>query len=161
MKTLLLHLLAFCALVAPLSMAEARSPGPPVIIGGFQVGKTFTLPVIFMASYATVVGGDPQPATPPKGIPAFALGQQLKFTIGKKGVLIGPGFKIPFHSGSADSNTYIGMPSRKSPNPPAAIVFKNSSGEPIGIGLQFVRVKTAGRIPTTYSVNYGVGAIPE
>ncbi|MCW1915369.1 hypothetical protein OJ996_17425 [Luteolibacter sp. GHJ8] len=160
MKTLFLHLLAFCAVLAPVNMAQARAPKPPVIIGGFEVGKTFTLPITFRDSSSQVAGGEPQPVAPPAGIPAYTEGQQIKFTIGKKGELLAPGIKIPFKTATDQNNIYVGLPTRKAPTPPLATVYKNSEGEPTGVWLQFVKVKIVKRIPTVYYVNYGVGDFP-
>lgn len=160
MKTLFLHLLAFCAVLAPVNMAQARAPKPPVVVGGFQVGKTFTLPVTHRTSSAQVAGGQPEAVAPPKGIPAFAEGQQVQFTIGKKGELLAPGIKIPFKTATDQNNIYVGLPSRKAPTPPLATVYKNSAGEPTGVWLQFVMVKLVKRVPTVYYVNYGLGEFP-
>lgn len=125
-----------------------------------MVGSSFNLPLVFVNCSASVFGQNPEPAVPPKGVPAFALGQTISFKIGKKGQLIGPGFKIPFHSESPGSNTYVGLPTRKVPNPPAAVVFKDRFGQPIGVGIQFILTKRIDQIPITYSVNYGMGLLP-
>lgn len=159
MRILLLQLIALVALFAPVCSAETRAPRPPTVVGDFIAGSSFSLPLVFMNCSASAFGQNPEPAVPPKGVPAFAPGQTIRFKIGKKGQLIGPGFKISFHSESPGSNTYVGLATRKVPNPPAAVVFKDGAGRPIGVGIQFILVKRIDQIPITYFVNYGMGVI--
>jgi hypothetical protein len=155
MKTVFLHLLAFCAVLAPLHTAEARAPKPPAVFGGFPVGKTFTFTVSNLTSSSQTLGGSPVAAPVPKGIPAFALGEQITFTIGKKGELLGPQkLKVLFQADGGTANAYVNKPARGA-SPNTATVYKNTTtGEPTAVGLFFFQVKIARRIPTVTMVTY-------
>jgi hypothetical protein len=131
MKKLLLHAFALLTALLPLQMAEA-APKPPAVIGGFEVGKTFTFTVTSVSSY-TNQGGVNVAVPIPKGLPVYTLGQQITFTIGKKGELIAPGVKIPFTSDGGTSNFYF-----KSPKKGKAIVFKSfTTNEPLNLTLDY------------------------
>lgn len=155
MKALLLHLLAFCAILAPTHTAQARAPRPPAIFGGFPVGKTFTFTVADATCSSQTLGGSPVAAAVPKGIPAFAEGEQVTFTIGKKGELLGPQkLKVLFQADGGTANAYVNKPARGA-SPNTATVYKNvTTGEPTAVGLFFFQVKIARRIPTVTMVTY-------
>lgn len=90
----------------------------------------------------------------PKGTPVFTLGQEVTFTIGKKGELIATGVKIPFNADGGSANVYIGKPKKTAP-PPAASVFKSTvTGEPLNVNMDFVVVRVQRRIPSITWVSY-------
>ena len=139
MKKLLLHAFALITALLPLHLAEA-APKPPAIYGQFQVGKTFTFRVNTRTAAANVNGQIVNPAPIPKKVPDYALGQEVTFTIGKKGELIAPGLKLGFTSDGGSANTYTGK--IKPGNTPTALVHKNpTTGEPTGVSLYFISTK--------------------
>jgi hypothetical protein len=139
MKKLLLHAFALITALLPLQLAQA-APKPPAVYGGFQVGKTFTFTVNTLSAAANVNGQIVNPAPIPKGVPAYTLGQQVTFTIGKKGELTSAGLKLGYTSDGGSSNTYSGKV--KPGNVPSGIVFRDlASGEPIGVALYFISTK--------------------
>jgi hypothetical protein len=156
-KTLLLPAFALCAFLAPINLAEAKAPKPPkppTLFGGFAPGKTFTFTVTEKSS-GMVQGGVATENVPvPKGIPNFTVGQQVTFTIGKKGELLAPGVKINYLADGVTSNAYLNTP-KKGANPTSAIVFKNTgSGEPVGFSVSYFTFKIAKRTITTNEVTY-------
>ncbi|WP_367874305.1 hypothetical protein [Luteolibacter sp. Populi] len=163
MKTLLLGAFALCAMFTPAHAVEPlkKKPKPTVLYGDWAPGKTFTYTVSEVTSEATSMGGSPQPVPVPKGIPSYRVGDVVKFTIGKKGELLGPkGLKIAFKAGSLTSNHYINLPKRKAPTPHFAFVEKNTTTtEPEGgVALTFFQVKLGkrGAGATSTVVNYSL-----
>lgn len=155
MKKLLLRAFALLAAVLPLSVAEA-APKPPKVFGGFPVGKTFTFTVSNVISSATQGTQIINPAPIPKGVPVLTNGQQVTMKIGKKGELIGPGFKIAFQADGGSSNVYVNKP-KKGAQPNAAIVFKNmTTGEPTSVALSFFTFKLVKRVPNVSQVYYTI-----
>ncbi|HEY1123426.1 MAG TPA: hypothetical protein VGE67_17555 [Haloferula sp.] len=157
MKKLLLRAFALIAAVLPLSVAQA-APKPPAVFGDFTPGKTFTLTVKLATSSSITgfgPGGTTNPNAPiPAGVPTFTVGQQVTFVIGKKGELIGPGFKINFQAGAADANVYVNKP-KKGALPTGAAVRKDlTTHEPTFAEITFITFKLAKRVPTTNMVNY-------
>lgn len=153
MKKLLLHAFALLTALLPLQMAEA-APKPPPVFGGWSPGKTFTMRVDTVISAANQGGAIINPAPIPKGVPVLTVGQDVTFTIGKKGELIGPGLKIAFQADGGSSNVYVNKP-KKGAQPTAATVFKNfTTGEPIGVALNFYTFKLVKRVPNVSSVTY-------
>jgi hypothetical protein len=154
MRALLLQLFTICALFIPLSQAEARAPKPPAVFGGFPVGKTFTFTVTNVSSSGTAGAQIINPAPIPKGVPALVNGQQVTFTIGKKGELKGPGFSIQFQAGSITGNTYVNKPA-KGAQPTTATVHKNTTtGEPTGVSMGFFSFRLVKRVPNVTQVYY-------
>ena len=153
MKSMLLRAFALVTAVLPLHLAEA-APKPPPVFGGWSPGKTFTFTVDTKLSSANQMGQVLPNVPVPKGIPDLAVGQQVTFTIGKKGELVGPGFKIGFQADGGNSNAFINKPKKGSP-PVAAIVFKEvTTGEPFSVALNFFTFKITSRIPTVNSITY-------
>jgi len=139
MKKLLLHALALITALLPLQMADA-APKPPAVYGGFEVGKTFTMRVNTRSAAANVNGQIVNPAAIPPKVADYAIGQEVTFTIGKKGELIAPGVKLGFTSDGGSSNVYTGK--IKPGNTPTGLVFKNTTtGEPTGVSLYFIATK--------------------
>ena len=154
MRAIVLQLFAICALFLPLDQAEARAPKPPAVFGGFPVGKTFTFTVTNVSSSGSVGGQIVNPAPIPKGVPVLVNGQQVTFTIGKKGELKGPGFSILFQTDGGTSNVYVNKP-KKGAQPTTAIVHKNlTTGEPTGVSMAFFTFKLVKRVPNVNQVYY-------
>jgi hypothetical protein len=138
MKSFLLRVCTLFTLIAPLAVADARAPKPPVIVGGFEAGKTFTFTVSTRIASGTVGGQVINPAPIPKGVPNLTVGQQVTFTIGKKGELRGPQMNFPFSSDGGTTNVYLGK-IKGVGNVASAQVGKNlTTGEPTGVALYFV-----------------------
>jgi hypothetical protein len=156
MKKLLLRAFALIAAVLPLTVAEAAAPKPPTLFGDFAPGKTFTFTVSVANSSSTSGFGSPVVSTPPAGVPNLTVGQQVTFTIGKKGELIGPGFKIGFQSGAVGSNVYANKP-KKGAQPTVATVHKDTTtNEPTGVSMGFFTFKLAKRLPTVTQTYYTI-----
>ncbi|MEK7951873.1 hypothetical protein [Luteolibacter soli] len=156
MKKLLLRAFALLVAVLPFTAAQAAAPKPPVLFGDYAPGKTFTFTVT-TAQFATTTGfgGTPVLGTSaPAGIPNFTVGQQVTFVIGKKGELIGPGFKIGFLSGAIGANAYINKP-KKGAQPTVSSVHKNTTtNEPTAVDMTFFTFKLSKRIPTVTMTTY-------
>ena len=151
MKILLVRAFALLAAIVPLHLAEA-APKPPPVFGGWSPGKTFTMRVTDVSSY-TNQGGTNVSVPIPKGAPVFTLGQEVTFTIGKKGELTAPGVKLRFVSDGGSANVYLGKAKRSAP--PSASVFKSTvTGEPLNVNMDFVVVKVVNRIPSLTWVSY-------
>ena len=87
-------------------------------------------------------------------MPNFTVGQQVTFTIGKKGELIGPGFKVKFVSGDIGANVYMNKP-KKGAQPTAVTVHKNTTtNEPIGVSMGFFTFKLVKRVPNVSQTYY-------
>ena len=155
MRTLLLPLFAFCALFLPVDQAEAkRKPKPPAVFGGWSPGKTFTFTVTNVSSSGTQGTTIINPAPIPKGVPKLVNGQQVKFTIGKKGQLIGPGFNIAFQADAGSSNVYVNKP-KKGASPNTATVHKDlTTCEPIAVSMAFFTFKLVKRVPNVSQTYY-------
>lgn len=155
MRTIVLQLFAICALFIPLNQAEAaKKPKAPAVFGGWAPGKTFTFTVTSKISSATVGTQVIDPAPIPKGVPAFAVGQQITFTIGKKGELKGPGFSIAFQADGGTANAYVNKPA-KGAQPTTASVHKNmTTGEPTAVSMGFFTFKLVKRVPNVNTVYY-------
>lgn len=155
MKKFLLRAFALITAVLPLSVAQA-APKPPAIFGDFSPGKTFTF-TVDVANTATTTGiGTPPVSSPtaPKGVPNLVVGQEVTFVIGKKGELIGPGFKIAFFNGGVGANTYVNKP-KKGAMPTVATVHKDTTtNEPLWVDMSYFTFKLAKRVPTSTMTNY-------
>jgi hypothetical protein len=148
MKKLLLHAFAILTALLPLQIAEA-APKPPPVFGGWSPGKTFTFRVTSASSYAAQIGGN-VPVAVPKGLPVFTLGQEVTFTIGKKGELIATKVKVPFGADGGTANSY----NNKSPKKGNAVVFKSlTTGEALSASLNYVVPTKAGVVWVTYLFN--------
>jgi hypothetical protein len=153
MKGLLFRALALVTTLLPLQMAQA-APKPPPVFGGWSPGKTFTFTVSSVISSGTQGMQVINPAPIPKGVPVLTPGQQVTFTIGKKGELTAPGIKIAFQADGGSANVFVNKP-KKGAQPVTATVFKNpNTGEATGVALSFFTFKLTKRIPHVNSVYY-------
>ena len=105
MKKLLLQLIVCATALLPFTQAQAADPAgrnyynlPP--------GTKFSLKVSSVVSTVAGLTGRPKITAVPTGIPKFKEGQLVKFTIGSRGELIGPGFSTSFRSATADTTIY-------------------------------------------------------
>ena len=97
----LFSLITCAALLLPVSVAQAAKPGS---FGGLTSGLKFTLKVTSVESFAQEPATGALTTAPiPKTVPKFKLGQKVKFSIGKKGQLRGPGFSLDFASNARGS----------------------------------------------------------
>jgi len=155
MKKLLLRAFALIAAVLPLTVAQA-APQPPKIFGDFAAGKTFTFTVT-TAETATTTGFGGTPVSSPNapaGVPNLIVGQQVTFVIGKKGELIGPGFKIGFLEGDIGANAYVNKP-KKGAQPTVAAVHKDTTtNAPTAVSMNFFTFKLSKRVPTVTMTTY-------
>lgn len=129
-----------------------------ISIGEFPVGKTFTLKVTNVYS---VKGpeSDPLAQIPtdvPGGIPKFKKGQNVKFTIGAKGQLEGPGFSMKFVLDEGFGNSYLYKNKGDVNHPGTGHVSKNAKNNPTRVDLSFFKsvFEGEGPGPTLYSVYY-------
>jgi hypothetical protein len=153
MKKLLFRALALITTLLPLQMAQA-APKPPPVFGGWSPGKTFTFTVTSVISSGSQGGQIINPAPIPQGVPVLTAGQQVTFTIGKKGELTAPGIKIAFQADGGSANVFVNKP-KKGAQPVTASVFKNpTTGEPTGVALSFFTFKLTKRVPNVNSVYY-------
>ncbi len=154
MKTLLAFIVVACGAIAPV-MAAPASKGPQFkTYGGFAPGKKFTFTITEMESNKSDLGGKPKKCPVPKGIPKFAKGDKVKFTIGKKGELTGPGFSIKFASDAGTANAYANKPSKSQPQADIGQVFKDTNGKQTAAALNFFKVDVKGFSSTVYAVTY-------
>lgn len=159
MRNLLVALTIGCAAFIPASTLHAapRSKDPVNFatksFGGFEVGKTFTFKVRLIES-SKAVGGNFNPKVPiPPSLPKFRNKQKIRFTIGDKGQLVGPGFSIPIYGDSDTLNTYSAFATPAKPKPPVANVSKEG-GEPTSVDLYFYKQKTEGDVTSVNTVHY-------
>lgn len=157
MKKLLINTLACAALILPFSQAQAAGAGRT--FGGFKPKQAFTLKVAGVSSSKTV-GASVSKAPIPAGIPKFKINQNVKFTIGTKGQLTGPGFSIPFYpaGATAAANNYTNVTQGRKESPMIAQVYKSqdtvNAGAPTYVSIIFSKYTVKGRTVTVNSVTY-------
>jgi len=120
-------------------------------LGGLSPKQNFTLTVEDRQSFETKGKNTVQVFSIPAGIPDFKVGQKVKFTIGKKGQLQGPGFSLLFEQGYRGYNQYLSEPTRGNPTPDNSILTKTSSGKVRQVALYFYDKKSRSK---SYSVTY-------
>jgi len=135
MKLFSLIRLAIAAILLTAS-AQAASPAGKRF-AGFVAKEIITLTIQDRQSYQTEGSKTTQTLVVTGNVPKFHVGQTIKFTIGAKGQLKGPGFILNLGEGNADYNQYVSAASAKKVNQDAAILTKNSSGGTQQIVLYF------------------------
>ncbi len=129
--------------------------------GGLNPGKKFSFNVEEAIIAKASLTGSKRIKTAPKGIPNYKEGNKVKFKIGKKGELIGPGFKMKLLKGgvSAISNSYssVAKNNGSTVSPNVATVYKNAKGKPIAVALTFYKIEIKGYQTATYSATYAFG----
>ena len=170
MKTLLAAIVVCFGTILPHVQAEQAAPAAASTefkkkknYGGLSPGKKFSFKVEDAIFAKASLSGSLQIKKAPKGIPNYKEGQKVKFRIGKKGELIGPGFKMKLEKDgvSVASNVYTSGINKKSPStqPNVAIVYKNSEGKPIAVALNFFKIDVKGFQTTSYSATYTFGDV--
>lgn len=152
MKTIPLQMLLVCSSLLPITQLQAAGPAGKKF-GGLTAGKKFTLTVQEATSSQTRGTKVNHKAPIPDGIPKFTKGQKIKFAIGNKGELKGPGFSIAYLSSSANANSYAKLPSSKTVSPNGAAVFKSSTGQPVGATMTFYQYRISDYTPAGLSIN--------
>jgi hypothetical protein len=153
MKQLLLTLIVCAGALLPATQMQAAPASKK--FGGFLPGKTFSFVVEERILAKTTGTKVVKIKNPPSGIPNFASGQKVKFTIGAKGQLTAKGLSMPFKSDGGNSNVYVLPPAKGSTaRANVGIVYKNSNGKPVAVALSFFKVELKGFVPTVYSVSY-------
>lgn len=144
----------------PVTQAQAAPAGKSIEFAGkrygdFAPGKKFTFTVReVICAKATLTGGS-RKAPVPQGVPKFRKGQKVKFAIGSKGELKGPGFAIKFEADGVTSNVYVNRPKKGSKiQADTASVFKDSANKPTAVALTFFKTKGSGFGTEIYSVYY-------
>lgn len=94
------------AALLPLAQAQAADPAGKNYYN-LPPGTKFTLKCTDVVSTVAGLDGKAKKVAVPNGIPKFKKGQDVKFTIGSKGELKGPGFSTNFKSASADTTVYV------------------------------------------------------
>jgi hypothetical protein len=150
MRKLLLKALMCCAVLLPLSQAQAA---PGRLFGGFAAGKKFKFTVTNVISASASLSGYDATAPVPKGVPKFKKGQTVKFKIAGKGQLSGPGFLLPFKADGGTSNSYMTIVTAKNPKANVGIVYKSGS-KPTGVALTFIKATGSGFGTKTTTVSY-------
>lgn len=135
MKILTLIRLAIAAILLTAS-AQAASPAGKRF-AGFAAKDTITLTIQDRQSYETQGSKTTQTFIVTGAVPKFNVGQTIKFTIGGKGQLKGPGFSLNLGEGNTSYNQYLSAASSKKVNQDAAILTKNTSGGAQQIVLYF------------------------
>jgi hypothetical protein len=148
MKYLLLPLLVGCTALLPTTPLRAET------FGDFTAGQTFTLKVTERETTRTKGLKTATNVALPAGIPDFAVGENVKFTIGRQGQLKGPGFVITFRRGTDRVNFYANRPTLSSPSGDAAAVRKNLRGKPVRAALTFYDFNFSGLIPVVVTAEY-------
>ncbi len=123
MKTLLLKTIVCFAALLPLAQVQAAGLAGKNYYS-LSPGKKFTLKVTSVVSTSTDLGGGAKQVPVPTGIPKYKKNQSVRFTIGSKGELKGPGFTTPFKSATADTSVYSGKV--VGPNLPNTAAVKTS-----------------------------------
>jgi hypothetical protein len=145
------------ALVAGVLLPATRLQAAPASkkFGSLLPGKTFTFVVkeriLVKTSRTKVV----ETKNPPKGIPNYAKGDKIKFTIDDKGQLTAKGLSMPFKTDPGTSNVYVMPPAKgRTAKANTGMVYKNSKGQPVVVALSFFKVEISGYVPTFQSVDY-------
>lgn len=160
MKALLTAIVVASAAILPATSIQAAPAGKTIEFaakkkfGDFTSGQKFTFTVDEVVSSKATLGGVNKKTPVPGGIPKFKKGQKVKFTIGSKGELKGPGFTIKFEADGGLSNVYVNKPKKGSTQADTATVYKNANNKPAGVALSFFKVTVKGFTPTVYSVHY-------
>lgn len=125
--------------------ASVHAAGPAgKRFGGFAAKQTFSFKVEDRQSFESQGSATVQTFRIPASIPKFEVGQTVKFTIGRKGQLQGPGFSIPLELENTDYNQYLSTSTGKKPTPDTAILTKTSTDTPQQVVLYFYDAKWSG-----------------
>lgn len=133
------------AIAAVLITASAQAAGPAgKRFGGFAAKQTFTLTVEDRQAFETQGGQTAPTFRIPAGIPQFNAGQTVKFTIGRKGQLRGPGFSLALGENNADYNQYSSISTPKRAKENTALLTKASGDSAQQVVLYFYDTNITG-----------------
>ncbi len=154
MKTLLTAIVISCGALFPVHHAEAAPASKR--FGGFASGQTFTLKIKSIISTRAEGIKIVKNAPIAKPIPNFKKGTKVKFTIGPKGQLKGPGFNITFIPSPATSAPNDYSNTSKDPFKLTSVgkVEKNSKLKPTRAILSFHINKLSGSTLSIHDVLY-------
>ena len=141
-----------CGAFALPSSVQAGGPASKTF-GDLRAGQKFTFTVQSVISSQSFGNKKKATVPVPDGIPAFKTGQRVKFVIGRKGELTGPGFSIPLLGTSPSINSYAKLPDQSSPSPNGGGVSKNSAAMPVGATLIFYKYRGAGSTIQGLTIN--------
>jgi hypothetical protein len=150
MKNLLLPILLGCSALLPITPLQAAD----TTFGDFTAGQTFTLTVTERFTARTKGLKYTKNVPVPNGMPDFAVGDHVKFTIGSNGQLKGPGFIITYRRDESRFNVYANRPTLSSPEGSGATVSKSLKDKPVRVALTFDSLTFSGIIPVTTTVDY-------
>lgn len=160
MKTLLTSLIIAGGALLPVAQIQAAPASKDIsfaakTFGDFAAGKKFTLQVTEAISTKATLTGVSKKSPVPAGVPNLKKGQKVKFTVGSKGELKGPGFSIAFLKASTVANAYVNKPKKGSTvKADTATVYKDSLKQPGGAALFFFKTSGTGLKTTVNSVTY-------
>ena len=152
-KSLIIKTVACCTLLLPITQAQAAGAGST--FGEFNPKQTFSLTVDYVGA-GTIVGDKLTKGPVPAGLLKFKKSQVVKFTIGAKGQLTGPGFSIPFKKdiSTAAENNYNNFPLGDKQAGNGALVIK-TNGIPSGAVLVLSKNTIKGTKVITGTGTYG------
>jgi hypothetical protein len=147
MKTLLLKTIACSVALLPV-MASAAAP---------KSGTKFNFKVEERSSTQTSLGGNKKVPIP-VGIPKFAIGQKVNFTIGSKKEIKFAGISVPYKTdgGSAWVFTNVKRSNAASVQPITVQVFKDSEDTPTAVAITFVKRSGTGTSLKVTTVFYAL-----
>lgn len=151
------HSLTFSIIIAlaslfPFTAAQAAGPVGKSY-GNFEPETKFTLTVVKRVTTRTQGRDVDKNVSIPKELPHFREGRKIRFTIGKRGQLTGPGFSIDFKKGKAAANIYAEASTKTFSRGAAATVVK-AGDTPTGAVLTFYKAGFYRWRPVTYTVVY-------
>jgi hypothetical protein len=147
MKTSI-SLIAILGMLLPMTSLEAAPASKK--FGGFTAGQKFKLTVTEKKSVKYKPGSGKKNVAVPKGIPDFAKGETITFTIGKSGQLKGSGFSIVYRESGNGENYYA----NEGRNGEVASVEKTKKNVPTEATLIFYKNTFSGIRPVNYTVKY-------
>lgn len=141
-------LTAILGMLLPVTSLEAAPASKK--FGDFTAGQKFKLTVTDKKSVKVKPGSGKKNVAVPNGIPDFAKGEKVSFTIGKSGQLRGPGFSIVYREANDDENYYA----NEGRNGEVAKVEKTKKKVPTEATLIFYKFGFSGLRPVNYTVKY-------
>jgi len=124
------------------------------VYGDFRPGMTFKM-VVTRRTTSRSDGDATETGVPvPGDLPRFQEGQVVKFVIGRKGHLKGPGFAIKFITDGATGNSYSNI-GQDSPATKQATIYKDlERNRPTGGVLVFRKISNSPAGPVVTKVRY-------
>jgi len=151
-QTLAFSIIIALACFFPITAAQAAGPVGKTY-GNFEPETQFTLTVVKRVTTRTRGRDVEKNVSIPKELPHFREDRKIRFTIGKRGQLTGPGFSIDFKKGKAAANIYAEAATKTFSRGAAATVVKVGD-TPTGAVLTFYKAGFYRWRPVTYTVVY-------